>query len=573
VAEQVSLNKWWQTAVFYQIYPRSFADGNGDGIGDLAGIRSKLDYLKDLGVDAIWLSPHYPSPMCDCGYDVSDYEDVAPEYGTLAEFKLLLDEAHQQGLRLILDLVLNHTSDKHCWFQESRSNLTNPKRDWYIWKKGKKGNPPNNWSSTFGGSAWELDPLTNEYYYHFFFKGQPDLNWVNPEVKAAMFNMVRFWLKMGVDGFRLDAVGTVFEEEGWKDTSVLISVDELYPLSKAAKTSTETRKVDIIWTKLFQKQVDQPEIHTLMKELRQVVDEFDDRVLVGETDDIRFYGTGEDELQLVFNFPLKYTNRITPIWVRNNQKQRLSSMPQKAWAANTLGNHDSYRMITQFGDGKHDRELAEVNLAMLLFLKGTPFLYNGEEIGMTNYYITDAHLFRDPLSDHIYDLEIRLLHSSIEEATFIAARKGRDLCRTPMQWENAPQGGFCPADVSPWLSVNPNFANGINVAEQEHRPSSLLSAYKRLLSIRKKTPALMTGEYTPLLPASRSVLAFTRTIPQQECLILINYTPRPRRVFLKEISPLSKVLFSNQFSPAFPGKNGNILLSPFEIWIGELKEN
>jgi len=573
VAEQVLSHKWWQTAVFYQIYPRSFADGNGDGIGDLAGIRSKLDYLKDLGVDAIWLSPHYPSPMCDCGYDVSNYEDVAPEYGTLAEFKLLLDEVHQRGLRLILDLVLNHTSDQHRWFQESRSSLTNPKRDWYIWKKGKNGNPPNNWSSTFGGSAWELDPVTNEYYYHFFFKGQPDLNWKNPEVKAAMFEMVRFWLKMGVDGFRLDAVGTVFEEEGWKDTSVSLSVDELYPLSKVAKTPAETRKVDRIWTKLFQKQVDQPEIHTLMKELRQVVDEFDDKVLVGETDDIRFYGNGEDELQLVFNFPLKYTNWITPTWVRKNQKQRLSAMPPKAWAANTLGNHDSYRMITQFGDGIHDRELAEVNLAMLLFLKGTPFLYNGEEIGMTNYYIDAAHQFKDPLSDHIYDLEIRLLHSSVNEATSIAARRGRDLCRTPMQWKNAPQGGFCPADVSPWLPVNPNYANGINVAEQENQPSSLLSAYKRLLSIRKQTPALLIGEYTPLLPASRSILAFTRTIPQQVCLILINYTPKPRRVFLEKFSQLSKVLFSNQLSPAFPDKNGNIQLSPFEIWIGELKGN
>ncbi|MEN6435026.1 MAG: alpha-glucosidase [Anaerolineaceae bacterium] len=565
--------KWWQTAVFYQIYPRSFADGNGDGIGDLAGIRSRLDYLKDLGIDALWLSPHYPSPMCDCGYDVSDYEDIAPEYGTLEEFRLLLDESHQRGIKLILDLVLNHTSDQHRWFQESRSSLTNPKRDWYIWKKGNNGNPPNNWSSTFGGSAWELDPITNEYYYHFFFKGQPDLNWKNPEVKTAMFDMVRFWLKMGVDGFRLDAVGTVFEEEGWKDTAVPMTIDELYPLAKAAKTPAEARKADRTWTKLFQKQVDQPEIHSLMKELRQVVDEFDDRVLVGETDDVRFYGNGEDELHLVFNFPLKYTSRITPAWVRNNQKHRLNAMPQKSWAANTLGNHDSYRMLTQFGDGKHDRELAEVNLAMLLFLKGTPFLYNGEEIGMTNYYFDDVNQFRDPLSNYIYGLETRLLQTSAQEAALIAARKGRDLCRTPMQWKNAPHGGFCPADVSPWLPVNPDFANGINVAEQEDQPSLLLSVYKHLLSIRKQTPALMIGEYSPLLPASRSILAFTRTSPQQNCLVLINFTPKPRKVFLEEITRFSQMIFSNQPASAHPDENGNMRLASFEIWIGELKGN
>jgi len=554
--------------VFYQIYPRSFADGNRDGIGDLAGMRSRLDYLKDLGIDAIWLSPHYPSPMCDCGYDVSDYIGVAPEYGTLDEFKQFLDEAHQRSIRVILDLVLNHTSDQHAWFQESRSSLDNPKRDWYIWKKGKDGQPPNDWSSTFGGPAWEQDSLTGEYYYHFFFKSQPDLNWHNPQVREAMWNVVRFWFRLGVDGFRLDAVGTIFEDERWKDNKLPYRVDDMHTFSKAAHTPAEQRQVHRKWMKLFEKQVDLPGVHPLMQDLRRVVDEFNDRVLVGETEDISFYGSGDDELHLSFNFPLMHTRLITPAWVRANQAARLAALPPGAWPCNTLGNHDSSRMISSFGDGEHDRELAEVNLAMLLFIKGTPFLYNGEEIGMTDYLISDINQIRDPLSNHIYNLEIKSGTNS-QEAALIAARHGRDICRTPLQWKNAPNGGFCPEGVTPWLPVNPNYAKSINVEQQLADPSSLLQAYRLLLGVRKQNPALQAGEYQPVLTGSRSVLAFTRTAPGQTCLVAINYTPKNRTVRVPELNRVSRVILASK-TGGHPSTGGKLVLQPYEVWVGEL---
>jgi len=560
--------KWWQTAVFYQIYPRSFADGNRDGIGDLAGMRSRLDYLKDLGIDAIWLSPHYPSPMCDCGYDVSDYTGVAPEYGTLEEFKRFLEEAHQRGIRVILDLVLNHTADQHPWFMESRSSLDNPKRDWYIWKQGRNGHPPNDWSSTFGGPAWEYDPLTGEYYYHFFFKGQPDLNWHNPQVREAMWDVVRFWFRLGVDGFRLDAVGTIFEDERWQDNKLAYTVDDIYAFSKTAHTPAEQHQVHRKWMKLFEQQVDQPEVHPLMKELRRVVDEFDGRVLVGETEDITFYGSGDDELHLSFNFPLMHTRLITPAWVRTNQKTRLATLPTGAWPCNTLGNHDSSRMISSFGDGLHDRQLAEVNLAMLLYIKGTPFLYNGEEIGMTDFLVSDIKQIRDPLSNHIYNLEIKS-GTDPQEAALIAARHGRDICRTPLQWKNAPNGGFCPEGVTPWLPVNPNYASGVNVEQQLADPGSLLHAYRRLLAVRKQNPALQAGEYQPLLTGSRSILAFTRTVSGQACLVAINYTLKSRTIHLPELNRVSRVILASKTGEK-PPASGKLVLQPYEVWVGEL---
>lgn len=560
--------KWWQSAVFYQIYPRSFADGNGDGIGDLAGMRSRLDYLKDLGIDAIWLSPHYPSPMCDCGYDVSDYTGVAPEYGTLEEFKRFLEEAHQRGIRVILDLVLNHTADQHPWFMESRSSLDNPKRDWYIWKQGRNGHPPNDWSSTFGGPAWEYDPLTGEYYYHFFFKGQPDLNWHNPQVREAMWDVVRFWFRLGVDGFRLDAVGTIFEDERWQDNKLAYTVDDIYAFSKTAHTPAEQHQVHRKWMKLFEQQVDQPEVHPLMKELRRVVDEFDGRVLVGETEDITFYGSGDDELHLSFDFPLMHTRLITPAWVRTNQKTRLATLPTGAWPCNTLGNHDSSRMISSFGDGLHDRQLAEVNLAMLLYIKGTPFLYNGEEIGMTDFLVSDIKQIRDPLSNHIYNLEIKS-GTDPQEAALIAARHGRDICRTPLQWKNAPNGGFCPEGVTPWLPVNPNYASGVNVEQQLADPGSLLHAYRRLLAVRKQNPALQAGEYQPLLTGSRSILAFTRTVSGQACLVAINYTLKSRTIHLPELNRVSRVILASKTGEK-PPASGKLVLQPYEVWVGEL---
>jgi alpha-glucosidase len=332
----LSTPHWWQTAVFYQIYPRSFADGNGDGIGDLPGLTAKLDYLRDLGVDALWLSPHYPSPLFDCGYDVADYVNVAPEYGTLDDFRHFLAAAHQRGLRVILDFVLNHTSHQHAWFLESRASRDNLKRDWYIWRDGVGDGPPNDWQSTFGGSAWEHDPATGQYYYHFFLKEQPDLNWRNPEVQAAMFDAARFWLDMGVDGFRLDALGTLFEDPALPPRLSPLTQLDLYRAERAAKTPAERAAIGKQWRAIFHHQHDLPEVHDVMRALRRVVDEYDDRVLVGESDDIAYYGNGDDELHLIFNFPLMGTPRFTPGWIRANQRQRLAALPGQAWPCNTL---------------------------------------------------------------------------------------------------------------------------------------------------------------------------------------------------------------------------------------------
>ncbi len=514
--------KWWQTAVFYQIYPRSFADGNGDGIGDLKGMISKLDYLKELGVDAVWLSPHFPSPNVDCGYDISDYLAVAPEYGTMDEFKAFLEGLHQRGMRLVLDLVLNHTSDKHAWFQESRSSCDNPKRDWYIWKKGKDGNPPNNWYSTFGGCAWELDPTTGEYFYHFFFKEQPDLNWNNPEVKKAMFDAARFWLDMGVDGFRLDAIGTLFEDERYLDQPVKQSQYDLFLHENTTTSQEEKAAIGKLWEEMFQYQHDLPEVHQVMRELRQVIDEYPDRVLIGETDDIAFYGKGNDELHLNFNFPLMRPRVLSAEHVRSNQKERLAKLPAGAWPCNTLGNHDTPRMYSYFGNGEHNDTQARLYLLMLLSLKGTPFLYNGEEMGMSDCLFNEPARFVDSTALFIYKVCTEVFHLDADTSTQKAAEFGRDKNRTPMQWSDAPNAGFSPEGIQTWLPVNPDYASGVNAAAQIGREGSLWEYYKQLLSLRKATPALQVGEYSEFGLGDKDLLGFHRTTGKQSVLVLLN---------------------------------------------------
>ena len=562
--------KWWQKAVFYQIYPRSFADANGDGIGDIPGIISRLDYLQDLGIDAIWLSPHFPSPLCDCGYDVADYRGVAPEYGTLKDFERFLNEAHKRDIRLVLDLVLNHTSDQHPWFIESRSSKDNPRRDWYIWRKGQPGGlPPNNWYASFGGPAWEYDATTDEYYYHFFFKGQPDLNWRNPLVKQAMFDEARFWLDMGVDGFRLDAIGTIFEDPCLPNHVPEISQKEYYRMARTAKSLEEWQETSRIGEAMFVGQHDLPEVHDLMREFRQVVDEYSERVLIGETDEIAFYGKNNDDLHLNFNFPLMRTPLLTPAWVRVNQKERLPALPASAWPCNTLGNHDSPRVYNRFGDGSHNPAMARLNLALLLTLKGTPFLYNGEEIGMDDFLIDDLSLFRDPLSPMVYNLETEWMGSDATAALRYAAENGRDKCRTPMAWANAANAGFCPAGVTPWLPVNSDYAHSTNVAEQISDPDSLLSFYKKMLHMRKANPALIWGEYQPLLEESTDFLAFLRIAPQQKCLVILNMSDKPQSIQPIPGVNLTKVIFSSHPNRMEENKPASIQLAPFEVFIAE----
>jgi len=567
--------KWWQTAVFYQIYPRSFADGNGDGIGDFKGMAENLDYLKDLGVDALWLSPHFKSPQFDYGYDISDYMDVAKEYGNLDDFKVFLDGAHQRGLSVILDLVLNHTSHEHPWFVESRSSLDNPKRDWYIWRDGKDGAPPNNWQSCFDGSAWEFDPQTGQNYYHYFLKQQPDLNWRNPEVKKAMWQAVRFWLEMGVDGFRLDAIGTIFEDPAMPDNSVGMSMVDLGRLYFTAQTEGEKEKLWPLFEDLFKYQVEQPGMHALMQELRSVIDEYaGDRVLVGENDMLEYHGNGHNELHMVFNFPLMRTRLISPAWVRKNQKQRLNKLYKispNAWPCNTLGNHDCARMYNIFGDGQHDAELARLNLALLLTLRGTPFLYNGEEIAMNDYMLDDISLFRDVPAIWQYNAMVKELGMPEEMALQEAAKGTRDKNRTPMQWRNAPNAGFSPKGVTTWLPVNPNYAQGINAEDQQTDPSSPLNFYKTMLRFRKATPALIEGDYQLLKPRSRNYLAFLRKGQKQTCLVVLNYSGKALKIDLREAGEKSKVIFSNLDREGQSDALGKLDLLPYEILIVEIR--
>ena len=567
--------KWWQTAVFYQIYPRSFADGNHDGIGDFKGMIEKLDYLSNLGIDAIWLSPHLPSPNWDCGYDVSDYMDVAPEYGTMQDFKTFLAESHKRGIRLILDLVLNHTSDEHRWFLESKSSRDNPKADWYVWVD----TPPNNWQSCFDGDAWTYVPDRDQYYYHYFMRQQPDLNWHNPEVKQAMWDAVRFWLDLGVDGYRLDALGTIFEDPNLTPHNVPMNLAELRRASELAKTPSEKRKIERYWHDMFQYQWGGPGLHDLMKELRAILDEYDgDRMLVGEDDNIDYMGNGNDELQLVFNFPLMRTERITPSHIRLNQKNRLTQLgklPVPGWPCNTLGNHDSSRIHTRYGDKQHDAALARLHAALVLTLKGTPFLYNGEEIGMDDYIITDPTKLRDTMATWYYNSLVKDLNVNPEEAALRAGEMSRDKNRTPMHWANHPNAGFSPAEVQTWLPVNPDYARGINVRDEEHNPASLLNYYKLLLKMRKQTPALIEGEYIPLNNRSSDYFAFLRKTDQQIVLVVLNFSESSVELDfsrLKEIQGRNlRVLFSSAERLLTTKSPRGLTISPFEVFVAEVQ--
>ena len=567
--------KWWQTAVFYQIYPRSFADGNGDGVGDFRGITDKLDYLSSLGIDAIWLSPHFPSPNWDCGYDISDYMTVAPEYGTLEDFKLFLRESHRRGIRVILDLVLNHSSDEHPWFLESKSSRDNPKADWYVWVD----TPPNNWQSCFDGDAWTFSPERGQYYYHYFMKQQPDLNWHNPAVKQAMWDAVRFWLDLGVDGYRLDALGTVYEDPQLTPHEVPMNLAQLRRAGELARTTEEKKLIGTYWNEMFKNQWAQPGIHELMKELRSILDEYDgDRMLVGEDDNIDYMGNGNDELHLVFNFPLMRTERITPAHIRANQKERLArldSLPYRGWPCNTLGNHDTSRIHTRYGDKQHDAELARLHASLVLTLRGTPFLYNGEEIGMTDLIITDPTKLRDTMATWYYDSAVNDLKVDPEEASRRAGEMSRDKNRTPMQWSHQPNAGFSPSEVETWLPVNPDYAHGINVRDQEHNPNSLLNYYRRILQVRKQNPALIAGEYQPVHESATEYFAFLRKSEEQTVLVVLNFSGRAQDLDFSQVKDIDgqnlRILFSSAERQLTTKPPRGLTVSPFEVLIAEIQ--
>ncbi len=413
-------HQWWQHAVFYEIYPRSFADSNNDGIGDLPGIDSKLDYLKKLGVDAIWITPCFPSPQVDFGYDVSDYEDIDPMYGTLSDFDQMQRDAQGRNIRIILDFVMNHTSDQHKWFIDSRSSRTSKHRDWYIWRDGKGPNqPPNNWLSTFGGSAWQFDGKTSQYYYHFFYPQQPDLNWRNPAVKDAMFGVTRWWYDKGVAGFRLDAVDTLFEDPNLHDNPVL-----------PGKNAFGDPKMKNEYNDKL------PEVHDVLQGLRKVADQYN-AVLIGETwttniEELnKYYGPHGNELQMPMDFMFATVNKLSPTIFR----QQIAAVNEASgWPVYVISNHDMERSYNRYGDGKHNDEIAKVMAGLYLTLRGTPIMYYGEEIGMQNNDPKTRAAVKDPIGRRGWPDE-----------------KGRDGERTPMQWDNTPNAGFTKG--IPWLPI------------------------------------------------------------------------------------------------------------------------
>src|SRR3984885_10687316 len=482
-------HQWWQHAVFYEIYPRSFADSNNDGIGDLKGITSKLDYLKDLGVDAIWISPCFPSPQVDFGYDVFDYENIDPMYGTLADFDMLTSEAKKRGIHVVLDFVVNYTSDQHPWFLDSKSSRTSAHRDWYIWRDGKgPGEPPNNWVSTFGGSAWKFDPATNQYYYHYFYAEQPDLNWRNPAVRDAMFNVTRWWYKRGVAGFRLDAVDTLFEDPELRDNPIL------QPGTNHFGDPIEQNKYN---TKL-------PEVHDVLRGLRKVADE-SNAVLVGETwtADVaelsRYYGQSNDELQLPMDFLFTTVNKLSPAEFR---KQIAAVDGASGWPTFVISNHDIVRSYDRYGDGVHDDQIAKLMAALYLTLRGTPIMYYGEEIGMKTTPPTRKEDVKDPIG-----------------RTGWPEEKGRDGERTPMQWDDDANAGFSQA--KPWLPVPPTYKT-YNVASERKDPSSILNVYRHLLRLRRENPALREGEYVALNEDDPNVLSYLRKYKNEAVLVVLN---------------------------------------------------
>jgi alpha-glucosidase len=499
-------DEWWRHAVIYEIYPRSFQDSDGDGIGDIKGITSRLDYLKDLGIDAIWITPMYPSPGVDYGYDISDYTAIDPVYGTLADFDMLVAEAKKRQIRVLMDYVINHTSDQNPWFLESRSSRTNPKRDWYIWRDGKgetetdKRQPPNNWQSWFGGPAWEWDPITRQYYYHYFYVQQPDLNWRNPEVRDAMYGVLDFWMKRGAAGFRIDAVSRLFEDPNLHD-------DPFLP----GRNAYGDRNIQHKYTD------DLPEVHDVLKEVRRVVDKYPgDPVLITEADEpnvqalTKMYGDKNDEVQLPMDFQIADVNQLSAPRFRQlfNEIESNSANGQPEYF---FSNHDQPRQWDRYGDGEHNDQIAKLMAVLLLATRGTPQMYYGEELGMRTTdpaRIEDVH---DPIGKRGWPKD-----------------KGRDGERTPMQWDGSALTGFTTS-AKPWLPVPPSAAT-YNVESERKDPNSIFNTYKRLLALRKTDPALRDGSQQSINNDDPEVVAFLRREGDRTVLVALNMSGHARTV-------------------------------------------
>ena len=518
---------WWESGVIYQIYPRSFQDSNGDGIGDLKGIQSRLPYLQDLGVTALWLNPVYPSPMVDFGYDISDYTDIHPMFGTLDQFKALLKDVHQRDMKLILDFVPNHTSDQHPWFLESRSDSENPKRDWYIWKDPQPdGSPPNNWVSYFGGSAWEWDENTAQYYLHLFTKEQPDLNWRHPDVADEMFNVLRFWMEIGVDGIRVDTISLMMKDAFFRDDT---PNPDWTPDQPTMKSTRRDRSGD------------QPEVHDVIRQMRTLLDEYGERVLIGELSyphdkrPARYYGEHLDECHLPFNFQLIYCP-FDAQSIGELVDEYEGSLPKGAWPNWVLGNHDQDRIASEKRAGEANARLAQM---LLLTLRGTPTMYYGDELGMPNAAISPEK-FQDPMA--------------LNEPGIASSR---DLERTPMQWDDTPYAGF--STVEPWLPVSDDSVSR-NVKTQAAEPRSFFLFVKQLLSIRQSSPALYHGRYSSVPVNGSDVMAYLRTQGDVRILMVLNFADEEKQLDISSVAENGRIMLSTEMD-----RNGKVLLHTLKL--------
>ncbi|MFI1992138.1 alpha-glucosidase [Actinoplanes sp. NPDC020271] len=518
-------DSWWKKAVVYQIYPRSFADSDGDGMGDLRGVINHLDHLAELGVDVLWLSPIYPSPQDDNGYDISDYQDIEPMFGTLEIFDELLAGAHERGMKIVMDLVVNHSSDEHPWFAESRSSKENPKRDWYWWKPardgmepGTPGAEPTNWGSVFGGPAWEFDETTGEYYLHLFSTKQPDLNWENPEVRQAVYAMMRWWLDRGVDGFRMDVINMISKVIPLPDGR--LSAGSAYADGSAGF-------------------VGGPRLHEFLQEMyREVFEGREGLLTVGEmpgvtVDEARVHtDPAQHEIDMVFQFDHVWVDRGPDPWLLqplklSNLKAILgrwqAGLADVGWNSLYWNNHDQPRVVSRYGDDSPEHRVASAKMlgTVLHLHRGTPYVYQGEELGMTNYPFRDIGDFRDIEALGQYKQALELEGRTPAEVLTVLRARGRDNARTPMQWDGSENAGFTSG--TPWLAVNPNYPE-INAAAQRKDPDSVFHYYRQLIELRHAEPAVADGDFTMLLPHDERLYAFTRRLGDTELLVIGNFT-------------------------------------------------
>lgn len=549
--------KWWKEAVVYQIYPRSFMDSNGDGIGDLNGITSRLDYLKDLGVDVIWLSPVYQSPNDDNGYDISDYRAIMQEFGTMEDFDRMLSEMHKRGIRLVMDLVVNHTSDEHKWFVESRKSKDNPYRDYYIWRDAKEGKEPNNWGSCFSGSAWKYDPQTEMYYLHLFSTKQPDLNWENPTVRKEVFDMMNWWCEKGIDGFRMDVISMISKPEGLPDGK--IPDGGLYGDSGC---------------------VNGPHVHEYLQEMNKGVLSKYDLMTVGECAGVtieeaeKYASADGKELSMVFQFELvdlasgkygKWTDKRVPLKdFKRVMTAWQTELEGKAWNSLFLGNHDQPRCLSRFGDDSPEYRVVSAKMlaTCLHMMQGTPYVYQGEELGMTNAYFTDLKDYRDIES-------IQYFHEYTEAGIYTPEYmmkclmlRGRDNARTPMQWEDSHQAGF--TEGTPWIRVNSNYKE-INAKQQLSDPNSIFRYYQKLIRLRKEKPVIVYGVFEALYRDHDQIFAYTRTLEGEKLLTVCNFSEHVVEMEIpEEFQKNAECLITNLGRKDFGKK---VVLKPYEAFV------